>query len=74
MEARHYAAMVTKHVLTPSRPAESPAPSAAQDAPQDRACEELCGTHIGDRRVRVQRTPRTVSQKVASAVRRALSR
>lgn len=38
------------------------------------AREELCGNHIGDRRVRVQRQPRTVSQKLAAMVRRTLSR
>lgn len=49
-------------------------PAQAQPANGDSCGEQLCGKHIGDRRVRVQRPPRTVSQKLASVVRRALSR
>ncbi len=37
--------------------------------------EELCGEHIGDRRVRVPRQQRvSVTKKITSFVRRALSR
>ncbi|MGE3960176.1 MAG: hypothetical protein AB7F65_00675 [Dehalococcoidia bacterium] len=47
----------------------------AQPEPRDEiAREELCGNHIGDRRVRIQRQPRTVGQKLASIVRRAINR
>jgi len=47
---------------------------------QPEACEahpreELCGEHIGDRRVRVPRQQRTsVTKKITSVVRRALAR
>lgn len=44
------------------------------DPQEETVCESLCGSHIGDRRVRVQRRPRSVGEKVASAVRRVLSR
>ncbi|MCA9846477.1 MAG: hypothetical protein KC458_04240 [Dehalococcoidia bacterium] len=50
------------------------APEAQPDSRENQSREELCGNHIGDRRVRVQRQPRTVSKKLASIVRRTLSR
>jgi hypothetical protein len=36
--------------------------------------EELCGALVGNRRVRLQRPPRSVGRRVVSIVRRTLSR
>jgi len=53
---------------------ERHAPVKPNEACEDHPREELCGDHIGDRRVRVPRQPRTVTKKISSVVRRALNR
>ena len=49
------------------------APSVQTDPCEEHPREELCGKHIGDRRVRVPRQQRTTVRKIAAALRRTLS-
>jgi len=53
---------------------EPRAPQTPPESCEDQPREELCGEHIGDRRVRVPRQQRTTIRKIIAVVRRTLSR
>ena len=59
-------------MMSSNQPAVAP-PAQADPCPEH-AREELCGKHIGDRRVRVPRQQQTRVRKIAAAVRRTLNR